>query len=339
MPLRFARLSTLVAAAALFLAPGCDLAAGHYGAAPGPADAETVVFEVPKGASARSLAPDLADAGLVGSADNFVMYVRITKQGGCIKAGRHNVSPAMDAGTLIDALCGVPLANDEPFTIVEGWRIREIDAALAEKGWTQPGEYKAAVSDPSKFTAPFPLPATSMEGYLFPETYMVTVDKWDTHAFVQRQLDLLAERFYTPNKADIDQSGRTFAEVVIMASMLEREEPTKKQRPIVAGILWKRIDNKWNLGVDATSRYTLDKWNDRRAFLKKLRDPEDPYNTRLRGGLPPTAIGNPGMTALDAALHPTGSEFWYYLHDSQGVIHPSRNVQEHEAYRKKYNVY
>ena len=329
----------LFAATALTALPGCELAEGHFGTAPGPSDAETVVFEVPAGASARSLAPSLAEAGLVTSSDNFVMYVRLSKEGGCIKAGRHRVSAAMDAGGLIEALCGVPLANDVPFTVVEGWRIREIDAALAAKGWTKPGEYTTAVADPSQYTAPFALPSVSMEGYLFPETYMVDVGKWDTKAFVQRQVDLLAERFYIPQKAQIDQSGRSFADVVIMASMLEREEPTKAQRPLVAGILWKRIDSGWNLGVDATSRYTLDKWNDRRAFLKKLRDPDDPYNTRLRGGLPPTAIGNPGMTALDAALNATDSAFWYYLHDSSGVIHPSRNVREHEAYRKKYNVY
>ena len=71
-----------------------------------------------------------------------------------------------------------------------------------------------------------------------------------------------------------------------MASMLEREEPKPEQRPMVAGILWKRIDNKWNLGVDATSRYTLEEWNNRKAFLKKLRDPKDPYNTRLKEVFP-----------------------------------------------------
>jgi UPF0755 protein len=330
---------TVLMAAVFPVLSGCDLAASYVGAAPGPADAEPVVFEVSKGSSVRSIAPALASAGLISSPDNFVLYVRITKEGGCIKAGRHKLSSAMDAGALIAALCGVPLANDEPFTIVEGWRIREIDAALAEKGWTRPGEYAEAVAHPSTYIAPFPLPATSIEGYLFPETYMVTVEQWDTQKFVQRQIDLLAERFYAPNKAAIDASGRTFGDVVIMASMLEREEPTKAQRPLVAGILWKRIDNQWNLGVDATSRYTLAKWNDRRAFLKKLRDPNDPYNTRLRGGLPPTAIGNPGLTALEAALHPTASEFWYYLHDSAGVIHPSRSVQQHEAYRRQYNVY
>lgn len=318
----------------------CDPAA-HFGAAPGPADAPVQVFTVPQGTSARSLAPSLEEAGLVSSASDFVMYVRITKEGGCIKAGRHEVSPAMSAGELIEGLCGAPMPNDTPFTVVEGWRIREIDAALVQKGFTKPGEYTAAVADASQYTAPFPLPeGDGLEGYLFPETYMVSLDKpWSTHDFVQRQIDMLGDRFYTPHKDSIEASGRTFAEIVVMASMLEREEPTPSQRPLVAGILWKRIDSGWNLGVDATSRYTLDKWNDRKAFLKKLRDPSDPYNTRLRQGLPPTPIGNPGLTALEAATNPTDSEFWYYLHDGRGVLHPSRNQAEHEAYRRKYNVY
>lgn len=320
------------------LLPGCDLLADHYGAAADPSGA-AVVFEVPKGSSVRAVAPSLESAGLVSSADNFVMYVKITKEGSCIKAGRHELSPAMTAGGLIAAMCGVPLANDVPFTVVEGWRIREIDAALAAKGWTAPGEYTALANNPGAFVAPFPLPTDSLEGYLYPETYSVAVDRWDTQAFVQRQLDLFAERFAGPRADAIAESPRSLGEIVIMASMLEREEPKPAQRPMVAGILWKRIDSGWNLGVDATSRYTLDEWNDRKAFLKKLRDPSDPYNTRLKGGLPPTAIGNPAIDSLNAALAPTDSEFWYYLHDSDQVLHPSRNAAEHEAYRKQYNVY
>ena len=134
-------------------------------------------------------------------------------------------------------------------------------------------------------------------------------------------------------------SSRSFSELVIMASLLEREEPKPVHRPMVAGILWKRIDNGWALGVDATSRYTIDEWNDRKALLKMLRDPDDPYNTRLRQGLPPTPIGSPALPSLEAALAPTESEFWFYLHDSTGKLHPSRNQREHEAYRRKYNVY
>ncbi len=324
---------------ALVLLSACSLLTDHYGAPADLADTAPIEVTVPPGTSPRSVGAILQEAGAIDSAEDFTMYVRISKEGGCLKAGRFRLHRAMDAHTILETLCGVPLPEDEPFTIVEGWRIREIDAALAAKGWTQPGEYAALVQSPQGFAAPFALPSDSLEGYLFPETYMVIPDKWDTRAFVQRQLDTLAERVYAPNKEAIAASKRPFSDIVILASMLEREEPTPAQRPLVAGIIWKRLDSGWNLGIDATSRYTLDEWNDRKAFLKKLRDPSDPYNTRLRQGLPPTAIGNAGTTAFEAAISPVASEYWYYLHDSKGVLHPGRNVAEHEALRRKYNVY
>ena len=164
---------------------------------------------------------------------------------------------------------------------------------------------------------------------------MVDPMKFSVEVFIQRQLDTFTERLGpSPNLG-----ARTLYEVVIMASMLEREEPTPANRPLVAGILWKRIDSQWNLGVDATSRYTLAEWNDRDAFLKRLRDPDDPYNTRLRPGLPPTPIGNPNADSLQAAMNPVVSEYWYYLHDKDGVLHPSRNAAEHQSYRQKYGIW
>lgn len=321
------------------LLSGCGMLADHYGAAADPADPTEHIFTVPAGSTARALGPALEAEGLVDDADDFGLYVRLSKEGGCIKAGRFKLRPDMDAPTLLRTLCGTPLPEDVPFTVVEGWRIQEIDAALAAKGWTQPGEYSSLAHSPGEFKAAFPLPATSLEGYLYPETYMVIEAKWSTHDFIQRQLDTLAERFYTANKAAIEAGKRPFGDLVIMASMVEKEEPTPSQRAIVAGILWKRLDASWNLGVDATSRYKLPDWNDRKPFLKALRDPNDPYNSRLRPGLPPTAIGNPGVTALDAALHPVESDNWYYLHDANRVIHPARNEAEHEANRRTYNVY
>lgn len=322
---------------ALLLA-GCDLLTGHYGAPKDPADPSLVVVEVPQGSTIRAMAPVLEDAGVISDADGFTTWVRITKEGGCIKAGRHKVGPAMGAHELVEALCGVPLPEDVPFTVVEGWRIREIDAALVEAGLAQPGEYAAAAAQPGRFTASYSLPTETLEGYLFPETYMVDPTRFTVDGFIQRQLDLLGERFVGKHDAAALE-GRGLHALVTMASMLEREEPTPAQRPLVAGILWKRLDNAWNLGVDATSRYTLEQWNDRKAFLVKLRDPSDPYNTRLRPGLPPTPIGNPSDDSLEAALAPVDSEYWYYLHDDAQVLHPARDVAGHEANRRRYNVY
>ena len=321
----------------LSLLSGCSMLAQHYGAAANPDDPTERVIEVPAGSTIRAMAPALEEAGLVTDAGDFVTWVRLSKEGGCIKAGRHALRPDMDAWQLAEALCGVPLPEDIPFTVVEGWRKVEIDAALAAAGLAKPGDDLAAVADRSQYTATWTLPAGDLEGYLFPETYMVDPRSFTVQGLVQRQLDTLGERFVLPHQDAL--AARGLHAIVTMASMIEREEPTPVQRPLVAGILWKRLDSGWNLGVDATSRYTLEEWNDRQAFLVKLRDPNDPYNTRLRPGLPPGPIGNPGDSALKAALEPLDSEYWYYLHDGDHVLHPAVDVAGHEANRRRYNVY
>ena len=315
----------------------CSIISGLSGDPADPNDTAEIVVQVDKGKTARAMGPILEDAGVIDDAESFRWYVRIHKEGDCIKAGKHAVSRSMTHQAIIEALCGVPLVDAVPFTVLEGWRIREIDQALAKAGHIQPGEYAALAKMPSRFKASYPLPKASLEGYLYPDTYMIEPGNFDTERFIQRQLDMFKKRFVSKHPRGFGR--RNLEAVVIMGSMIVREEPSAAQRPLVAGILWKRIDNHWNLGVDATSRYTLPKWNDRRAFLKKLRDPKDPYNTRLRPGLPPTAIGNPDLSSLEAAASPVSSPYWYFLHDAKGKLHPSRSVAEHEAYRRRYNVY
>lgn len=300
--------------------------------------AEQVEFVVPKGAAAGALGPMLQKQGLITDARLWRYYLWRNK-GLSAKAGRFNLSASMAIPEIAKTLSGPPLPEDEPFTFVEGWRLRDTDEALVAKGYIKPGEWIAAATQPSRFKAPFPLPASSLEGYLYPETYRVVTKPFEVDALIQAQLDMFAERFYEPHREEIEKSGRTLHELVIMASMLEREEPLPEQRPLVAGILWKRIDADTPLGVDATSRYELVEWNDRRAFLKRLRDKSDPWNSRANAGLPPGPIGAPSISSLLAALRPVKSEYWYYLHDATKKLHPSRNAAEHEALRKKYNVY
>ncbi len=293
---------------------------------------------VPKGASGQGVGALLKREGLI--ADARLWRYHLWRRGGLnAKAGRHALRRDMSLAAIASALEGPPLPEDEPFVMIEGWRLRDTDAALVAKGWIRPGAYLAAASDPSRFRAPFPLPQASLEGYLYPETYAIVPDSLDLDELIQRQLDTFAARFWIPHRAEIEAGGRSLRELVIMASLLEREEPLPTQRGLVAGILWKRIDRKQPLGVDATSRYLLPEWNDRRAFLAKLRDPSDPWNTRTKVGLPPGPIGAPTVDSLLAALRPVESPYWYYLHDADKILRPSRNGTEHEALRRKYNVY
>lgn len=305
--------------------------------APGPGEG-AVEFEVPKGSNARSVAAQLLKAGLI--EDELVFrYTVWARKGLKLKAGKFKLDRKLSPMQLCAELEKPPLAEEEPFVVVEGFRIRDTDEALAAAGRAEKGEYVKAASSSAGYTAPFPLPPGTLEGYLYPETYMLPKGKVDPRLLVQRQLELFAARVYGPLADEVKKSKRSLHELVTMASMLEREEPLPQNRPLVAGILWKRIDKGFPLGVDATSRYELVAWNDRSAFLKKLRDQDDAYNTRHKKGLPPTPIGAPTQASFEAALKPTPSEFLYYLHDAQKNLHPSRDAAEHEALRKKYDVY
>ncbi len=302
-----------------------------------PADSNAVVFDVPKGASGKKVGLLLEEAGLTTSAWNFTQVLKdqnIT----CIKAGKHEVRKSMTVLEIADSLCDAPIADDVAFTVLEGWRISDIDQALAKKGWIKPGEYKS-LAESKQVELPFEITSPTLEGYLYPETYMVppSQDRFSAKRLIERQLTTFHNRFGKPNA---DALGtRSLHEIVVVASMIEREEPTDKYRPIVSGIMWKRLDSGTPLGIDATSRYTLENWSDDKAFRAILKNPSDVYGTRVRKGLPPTAIGNPTQSALEAALNPESSAFWYYLHDANGVFHGGRNGAEHEANRAKYNVY
>ncbi|MEN0066062.1 MAG: endolytic transglycosylase MltG [Myxococcota bacterium] len=299
-----------------------------------PGDTTPIVVEVPKGSTPGSIAGLALEHGFIGSELEWKAYVR-TKDLSCLKAGRFEVRRSMSLNEFAETLCGPPLTNEFTFTVLEGWRIRDTDAALAAEGLIKPGAY-ADLAFNKKVEAPFPIEGTTLEGYLWPETYRLNADGFEPSQLIQRQLATFKKRFLDSHT---DYGKRTLHEIVTMASMLEREEPKPSNRPLVAGILWKRIDRSIPLGVDATSRYELEKWNDRKAFLARLRNKSDPYNSRYIEGLPPTPIGAPTLPSLTAAMNPTPTNALYYLHDHEGNLHPARNGEEHEANRKRYNVY
>lgn len=302
-----------------------------------PGDNSTFLFIVPKGATAYGIRPALEKQGMAPSEFAWKRFIKGSdSQGACIKAGRHELRKSMSLNQVLQALCAAPLADDIPLTIVEGWRIKDIDAALTEKGLIQQGQY-AELATQKKVDLPFAITSPTLEGYLWPETYKISPARFTAKTFIERQLQTFQTRFLSKYSGDLGQ--RTLHDVVVMASMLEREEPTPANRTLVSGILWKRLDNGWQLGVDATSRYELTNWNDKKAFLKRLRDASDKYNTRTNKGLPPTAIGNPSLSSLQAALTPKASPYWYYLHDSKKKLHPAKDAVGHEANRKRYNVY
>lgn len=174
--------------------------------------------------------------------------------------------------------------------------------------------------------------AIHQQGYLFPDTYRffpsVSPD------VVIATLTANYERKIAPLRTTIEQSGYTEKEIIIMASLIEKEASGAEDRAVIAGILWKRIKKGMPLQVDAPFLYLLGKESKEltRADLALI----SPYNTYVNKGLPPAPINNPGIEAIRAALYPTESPYLFYLHDAKGAVHYARTFADHKKNIKKF---
>lgn len=183
--------------------------------------------------------------------------------------------------------------------------------------------------DTEKFIAA----AQPQEGYLFPDTYFFLPNATaDTVLSAMRQN--FDEKIAALNE-DIVKSGKTLNEVVIMASILEREARIYEDRRMIAGVLWRRLKIDMALQVDAAFLYSIG----RSTFtLTKadLRNSDDPYNTYVNKGLPPGAIGSPSLSSLKAAVNPIDKGYLFYLADNSNVTHYSKTYEEHLRLKALY---
>ncbi|MCB9809736.1 endolytic transglycosylase MltG [Candidatus Peribacteria bacterium] len=289
-------------------------------------DPTLVSLVIAPGSSASAVAAQLEDAGVIRSALLFSLYGRYYGLSSTVQAGSYSLGRDLTYEQLYAQLQHGQ-SDEVKITIPEGYTLAQIDALLAEKGLTAPGEILTCAADCG---LPYDLP--SLEGYLFPDTYYIPLADFSPRWFItllKNTFDKrLSEAGYTAD------SPRTVQQVVTMASMVEREAAHDGEMPVIAGILWKRLDEGMQLGVDATTRYAKDDWTG--PLYAADFDTDDPYNTRRQYGLPPTAIGNPGLAALRAAVHPEPSDYYYYLHDSSGRIHYGRTLDEHNANKRDY---
>ncbi len=171
------------------------------------------------------------------------------------------------------------------------------------------------------------------EGYLFPDTYYFLPNATEEavatameNAFENKVADLLP---------DIAESGHTLEEIVIMASLIEKEAWKEDDQRLISGVLWNRIERGMLLQVDATFTYTHNKGT-YQITMAELTDEENPYNTYVHKGLPPGAICSPGYSALYAAVHPIESDYLFYLADKDGITHFSATYEEHLQKKRLY---
>lgn len=174
--------------------------------------------------------------------------------------------------------------------------------------------------------------AKNKEGFLFPDTY-----SFSPNVTPEEVIKTLEDNFKQKTKkfsSDFTISERSQKEIIIMASIIEKEANGITDAKMISGILWKRIARGIPLQVDAPFYYSLGKTSSELTIKDLTTD--SPYNTYTRKGLPPSPIGNPGLMAIEAALNPTESEYLYYLHDREGTAYYARTFDEHKINKQKY---
>ncbi len=308
-----------------------------------PADSSDDVrrpVKILSGLSVKDIGWVLYQKGIIRSPLAFSLYTRLHSAQGSLQAGDFLLQPSLGVPNIVTALKR-GYSEEVSVTIPEGFTVKDIDALLSKKGLITAGAFSGCTQTcdlPGYEFLPTGIALAKrggkVEGYLFPDTYLVFSQKFDAKAFLERLLQTFRKRVVTGLSTDLAASKRTLHEIITMASLIEEETKTNDERAIVSGILWKRFEAKQGLGVDATIRYILEKPS--AAITTGDLDVDSAYNLRKFRGLPPGPIANPGLESIKAALHPLESKYWYYLHDKNGVIRYAETNEEHNRNKALY---
>lgn len=282
----------------------------------------------------------LKTANVLPNPGRFKLYALVTGKARSLKEGTYVLSGTYTVASLTERLAQGP--EDISVTIPEGFTVADIDKRLVSFGLIQPGDFVNEAQQVDDFSYPFLQNDTvnSLEGYLFPDTYRFS-QKTNAKQIMQKMLDNFNVKVYAKLDDATKSNQQAFANSVILASLVEKETDNSQDRKIIAGILWKRLEANMPLQVDATIIYA---WRQRNPDWKPqghaLTLPDlkikSSYNTYTNKGLPPAPISNPGADAINAALHPQDSDYWFYLSAKDGTTIFSKTVDEHNAAKRKY---
>jgi len=299
-----------------------------------------VPITIEQGMSTSAIAELLESSDIIRSSSAFRLYTRVHGVQNSLQAGKFIFEKGQSVPEVIDALQNGK-ADEISLTIPEGFTVKDIDALLVEHGLAEEGEAIdcANTCDFSSFEFLPPKEGLAkrggqLEGYLYPDTYFVNPQEFVTKFFLERLLTTFRNTVLEEYADAIEASPYSLHQIVTMASLVEEETRKADERPMVAGILWKRFEGGVGLGVDATVRYILDKQSS--ALTTTDLDSSSPYNTRKFRGLPPGPIASPSVKSIEAALNPETSDYWYYLHGTDGQIRYAKTNDEHNENKYKY---
>lgn len=288
-----------------------------------------VVVEVRPGATVGEVASLLRQRGLLRNPLAFRVGARLAGDGGRIKQGEYALSPTMSPARILRTLVSGN-SIDHRLLVPEGSSIRHISELLETRGLSDPAGFEVqALRGGDDFDTEFPKRSTSLQGYLFPDTYRV-----ERRLPPDRLVSMMLARFEDVVWQDLMKRGsalrgKSLHDIITLASLVEGEARRPEEREIIAGVLWNRLNQGRPLQCDATVQYALGNHKQRLTF-EDLRV-ESAYNTYLHVGLPPGPINSPGRASISAALNPARVSYLYYVARADGSHIFSNTYDEHQA--------
>lgn len=296
------------------LAGGLVMASRYYESCRGAADGprRDVTLTVEEGATAEQVVGDLSSEGVIpcgGFVGNLLM--RGTGKSAEIRAGTYSLTTGMTLDDAVEVITTPPKQVPTADVLVPpGYRMTQIADAVDEALGIPAAEFLDRL-ERGTFDRPDALPSDApLEGFLWPETYRIpTRDGAD--AVIQRLLHQFSEETASLPWENAERLGVTPYEIVVIASMIEKEAAVQRDRPLIAGVIFNRLREGMTLGIDATLLYD-DPTPDGELSTADI-ETDGPYNTRMRAGLPPTPIASPYLWSLRAALDPADTPYFYYV--------------------------
>lgn len=278
-----------------------------------PTPGEPVSVEIPEGLTTAAIGELLAEEDVISSTLFFRVAARLRGLDGELEAGLYDLRRGMGAQAALDVLGRGTEARSVQLTVPEGFTVAQVASRVGERTHLTEEAFLAAAAPDTVRPAILPEGTDLLEGFLFPETYRVTLDA-DPADLVRRMVEEFEERTADLDWSVPEERGLTRYDALIIASLIEREAKVPEDRAKIAAVVYNRLERGMKLQIDITALYGTEHKVPTRRDLER----ESPYNTYLIEGLPPTPIANPGLPAIRAALDPAPIDAIYYV-----VVDPS----------------
>lgn len=279
------------------------------------AEGRPVQIEIPAGSDTRAIAEILASEGVIDNSVMFRLRTRVQGVDGDLRPGIYEFETGMEFSAVTEALLAGPTLEYTTVTIPEGFTVEQIAERMETDAGIPAAEFSAlALEQATDFAEEYPflegITTGSLEGYLFPKTYRIPegATATDVIGIMLRQFE---REIALVDLSDSAKKNLTPHDVVIIASMIEREARVAEERPLVSSVIYNRLSRGMRLEIDATIEYILP--GTRPRLLYRHLEIDSPYNTYMYGGLPVGPIASPGLASLEAAAHPADTEYLYYV--------------------------